>query len=154
DRVKAKLALQEQNLRALLGHADIGIAQIDTTGRFRLVNSRYCQIVRRSAAQLLQSRIGDLIHADDRPQMLTLVAHAIRTGEGFVVETKTVLADSTWIRTNVAAILDQSGAVQYLVAVAEDISARRRAEEKLMREQEDLLNTVQERTATLRAETE
>jgi len=152
--VRAKLTLQEQNLRALLGHADMGIAQIDTTGRFRLVNSRYCDIVHRSAARLLQSRIGDLIHADDRSRMLDLLGHAIRTGESFVIETKTVLPDEAWIRSNVAAIFDQSGAVQYLVAVAEDVTARRRAEEKLLREQREMLNTIQERTATLHAEIE
>jgi PAS domain S-box-containing protein len=156
QRVKDRLRRQEQNLRALLSHADMGIAQIDTTGRFKLVNSRYCDIVRRPAPELLQSRIQDLIDADDLSRMLGLLGHATHTGESFVIETRTVLSDGTrlWVRSTVAAIFDQSGAVHYLVAVAEDVTARRDAEENLMRENRNLLNTVRERTETVRKASE
>jgi PAS domain S-box-containing protein len=133
----------------VLSHADMGIAQIDTTGRFKLVNSRYCDIVQRPAAELLHLRILDLIDADDRSHVLDQLGHAIRTGESFVIETKTVLPDGTrpWVRSNVAVIFDQSGGVHHLVAVAEDVTARRHAEE-------DLLKTVHERTATLKTTSE
>jgi PAS domain S-box-containing protein len=156
QRGKDRLRRQEQNLRALLSHADMGIAQIDTTGRFKLVNTRYCDIVRRPAPELLQSRIQDLIDPDDLSRMLGLLGHAIHTGESFVIETRTVLSDGTrpWVRSTVAAILDQSGAVHYLVAVAEDVTARRDAEENLMRENRNLLNTVRERTATVKKASE
>src|SRR5262249_33519681 len=45
QRGKIKLGKQEHNLRALLNHADIGIAQLDTSGQFKLVNTRYCDLV-------------------------------------------------------------------------------------------------------------
>ncbi len=152
QRSKARLRQQEQNLRALLSHADVGIAQIDTTGRFKLVNSRYCDIVQRPAAELLQLRIHDLIDADGLFHVLDLLGQTARTGESFVVETKAALPDGTrlWIKSNVAAIFDQGGAVHYLVAAAEDITARRQAEENLIREHESLLKTVDERSATLK----
>jgi PAS domain S-box-containing protein len=49
---------------------------------------------------------------------------------------------------------DQNGIAQYLIAAAEDVTAQRFAEQKLMREQQDLSNTLRARTASLEAETE
>ena len=56
-RREATLRLQEQILRAIFDQAGVGIAQMDTTGRFNLVNTRFCEIVRHPAPQLLQMRI-------------------------------------------------------------------------------------------------
>ena len=51
-----------------------------------------------------------------------------------------VLPDGSrlWMRNNVSAILDQSGAVRHFMAVVEDVTARRRAEESLQRAHDDL----------------
>ncbi len=151
QRLKTKLFRQEQNLRALLSHAELGIAQIDTTGHFKLVNSRYCEIVHRSAEELLKLRLQDLLQADAVSQMTDLLGKAIRIGESFVVESKTVLPADTqlWIRSNVSPLVDQANAIRYLVAIAEDITARRQAEDNLARERQKLLDTVQERTSSL-----
>jgi integral membrane sensor domain MASE1 len=59
--LKAKLSRQEGNVRALLSHADMGIARIDGNGRFTLVNSRYCELVHRPPAQLLQQHLPSRI---------------------------------------------------------------------------------------------
>jgi PAS domain S-box-containing protein len=144
QRLKIKLFRQEQNLRALLSHSNLGIAQIDTTGQFRLVNSRYCEIVHRSAQELLKLRIQDLLQADAVSQMTDLLGKAIGAGESFMVESKAVLPAGAQlcIRSNVSPIVDQTNAIRYLVAVAEDITARREAED-------NLALTVQERSASL-----
>ena len=151
QRVKTKLFHQEQNLRALLSYADVGIAQIDTTGRFKLVNSRYCDIVHRPAAELLQLRIQDLLQVDEGSQMLDSLGQAIRTGETFAIENKIARPDGAplWIKSNVAPIFDQTNAVRYLVGVAEDVTARRETDDNLARERQKLLDTVHERTASL-----
>ena len=151
QRVKTKLFHQEQNLRALLSHADVGIAQIDATGRFKLVNSRYCDIVHRPAAELLQLRIQDLLQGDEGSQVLDSLGQAIRTGETFAIENKIVRPDGAplWIKSNVAPIFDQTNAVRYLVGVAEDVTARRETDDNLARERQNLLATVHERTASL-----
>jgi PAS domain S-box-containing protein len=156
ERAEAKLRQQEQNLRALISQAVVGIAQADTTGRFRLVNNRFCEIVQRPATELLQARMQDLIDPDDRSRLPDLIGHAIRTGEGFVVENRYVRPDGSglWVRSNVSALVDQGGAVRHLMAVAEDISARRDAEEDLQRAYEDLRKTLDQRTAALKKASE
>jgi PAS domain S-box-containing protein len=151
-RVEAALRQQEQNLRAVFGQAAVGIAEADTTGRFRLVNPRFCNIVQRPAADLLQMRMQDLAEPNDLPHMLELLGHAVHTGEGFVAESGHTMPGGAraWIRNSVSAITDQAGAVRYLVTVAEDVTSHRQAEDNLQRAHDDLERTVLERTSALK----
>ena len=155
-RIEARLHLQEQNLRAMFSQAVVGIAQADATGRLRIVNDRFCDIVQRPPTELLQMRLHELTDPDDLAHLVDLVGHTVRTGEGFVTECRQVLPDGTrrWVRTHVAAMPDQSGAVRHLMAVAEDVTDRRRAEENLQRAHDELQRTVNERTATLKTASE
>ena len=149
NRTATRLRLQEQNLRALFSHAAVGIAQVDTAGRFRLVNDGFCEIVRRPAADILQMRMHDLVGPDDQSGMVDLLGRAFQNGEGFATERRHVLPDGSqaWVRLNVAPVLEQGGAVRHLVVAAEDVTARRHAEDELQKE-------VEERTATLKTASE
>ena len=151
-RVEARLHQQNQMLRAMFSQAVVGIVQADTTGRLRLVNDRFCEIVQRPAAELLQMRMQDLADPEDLSHVVDLLGHAVQTGEGFVTESRHVLPDGTrrWVRTHVAAMSDQGGAVRHLMAVAEDVTARRQAEENLQRAHDELQKALEERTATLK----
>jgi len=155
-RRESTLRLQEQILRAMFNQAGVGIAQMDPTGRFNLVNNRFCEIVRHPAPQLLQMRIQDLTDPADQSHMRDLLARAFETGEGFTVETRNRLPDGTrlWIRSNVVAILDCDGTARYLMAVVEDVTVRRRAEEDLRRAYDDLQEVLHERSAALEQTTE
>jgi PAS domain S-box-containing protein len=148
---EAKLRQQEQILRALFSRAGVGVAQLDGSGRFNLVNSRFCEIVRRPAPQLLQLRIHDLADPGDLPGLADHLEHAVHTGEGFSIESRTVLPDGAraWLRTNVSAISDERGGVRQLVAVAEDVTSRRLAEDNLRRAHGELQARLQERNAAL-----
>ena len=57
-------------LPRLLERAGVGIARIDTTGRYLLVNSRYCELLGRPRDELLAARIQDYVHAEDLPATL------------------------------------------------------------------------------------
>jgi PAS domain S-box-containing protein len=151
-RAEAKLRFGEQNLRAMFSQAIIGIAQIDPTGRFKLVNHRYCEIVQHPGPELLQMQLHDLLDPDDLPRMRDLMEQAIQTGEGFSIEIRQLLPDGSrqWLRTNVAPIVDQGGIGRHFMVAAEDITARRSAEDKLQHEHDELRNAVKERTATLK----
>ena len=156
ERAEANLQQQAQHLRALISQAVVGIAQADTTGRLRFVNNRFCEIVQRPATELRQARMQDLIDPDDHSRLPDLIGHAIRTGDGFVVENRHVRPDGSglWVRSHVSAIVDQGGAVRHLMAVAEDITARRDAEEDLQRAYEELRKTLHQRTADLKKASE
>jgi PAS domain S-box-containing protein len=150
-RAEIKLRHQEHILRAMFGQSSVGIAQIDTAGRFTLANNRFCGMVRRSAPELLQLRIQDVIDPDDLPQLANPMRHALHAAEGFALEARHVLPDGSrrWVRNNFSVIADSSGAVRHLVLVAEDVTDRRRAAEELQRAHDDLQNALGERSARL-----
>jgi PAS domain S-box-containing protein len=156
ERVEVKLRRHEQILRAMFAQSAVGIAQIDTAGGFTLANHRFCGILRRPALELLQMRIQDLIDPEDLPQMGNMIRQAIRTGEGFVLEARHVLPDGSrrWVRNNVSAIADSSGVTRHLMVVAEDVTERRRAEERLQRAHDELQKALEERNAALEHTTE
>ena len=133
QRDKIKLGRQERNLRALLSHADVGIAQIDPSGQFKLVNTRYCDLVHRPATELLQLRIQDILQVNDASQIDELLGKVIKTAETLVLENNVGLLDGTrlWMRSNIAVIFDQSDPVRYLVATADDVTAQHTVEDEL-----------------------
>jgi PAS domain S-box-containing protein len=138
-------------LYAMFSQAIVGMAQADATGRFKLVNDRFCEIVQRPSNELLRQGIQDLTDPDELSSMRDLLDYAIRSGESFVAETRYMRPDGSlvWVQNNVSAILDHRGTVRHLMMVAEDVTARRRAEEELRRAHDDLERTVHERTAAL-----
>jgi PAS domain S-box-containing protein len=156
NHIESRLRVQEQNLRSMFSRAVVGIAQVDPSGRFRLVNNRLCEMLGRPAAELMQMRMQDLSDPDDLPQMLELLGQVIHGGAPAIIETRLVLPDGerAWIRNNVSAVTDQGGAVRYLVVMAEDVTARRLAEEELQHAHDDLQLTVHERSTTLKKATE
>jgi PAS domain S-box-containing protein len=151
-RVEASLRKQAQELHAMFSQAVVGMAQADPSGRFTLVNDRFCDIVQRSPDELLRQGIQDLTDPDDLSHMRDLLDYAVRTGESFVVENRYMLPDGSrvWVQNQVSVILDADGTVRHLLAMAEDVTARLRAEEQLRRAHDDLERAVHERTAALR----
>jgi PAS domain S-box-containing protein len=145
QRVKTRLSHQEANLRALLSHADLGIAQIDANGQFKLVNTRYCDLVHQPAMQLLRLRLQDILQIRDGSQIVELLGGALRTGDSFVLENNIALEDGArlWIRTRLAPIFYQNDAPGYLVATAEDVTAQHEVEDSLRRERQNLVDTVE-----------
>jgi PAS domain S-box-containing protein len=147
-RAKARLRRQEGNLRALLSHADVGIAEVDGSGQLKLVNTRFCDLVHRPAPQLLQLRLQDIIQISDPAQMPDMLGKALTTGESLVLESNIKLDDGTrlWIRSNIAPIHDDA---RYLVATAEDVTAQHELEATLRRQRQALVETVDEQNVTL-----
>ena len=152
NRIEAKLRQQEHVLRAMFSQAVVGIVQFDAAGCLNLVNNRFCEIARRPLAELLRMRIHDLTDPEDLPYLLHLLEHAVRTGEGCAVEVRHVLPDGSrlWVRISVSPIVDHGGAIRQLMAVVEDVAARRHAEQNLQHAHDELQKAVHERSAALR----
>jgi PAS domain S-box-containing protein len=148
---QAKLRMRERNLRALFGHADVGIAQIDTSGRFKLVNTRYSEIFNRSGAELLQLQIQDVLQVQDIAQLVASLERIIQSREALILENRIALPNGTsvTVRSNIAAMSEASGPARYLVAIAEDITSYRDTEHRLLGERQSLSDTVQERSTAL-----
>jgi PAS domain S-box-containing protein len=148
-RVEDRLRKNDARFRVIFEQAAVGVVQIDTaTGRFVHANQRYCEIVGLSAERMTASTFMDLTHAADLQEgldnMARLVAGEIHT---FTMDTRYVRPDGSivWVTLTVSPMWAPGERPDYHIAVVEDITARKRAEEKLdlvYKELQDILDSA------------
>jgi len=146
ERGRAARALQasEQRLRSIFAEASVGIAQTDLSGRYVLVNRKYCDIVGRSMEELLGSRLIELTHPDDVSRFNDLLDRMFDVGRPFTIEVRKVRPDGsiTWISNSVSLLDGPDGRPKYVVLIVQDINDRRLAEDNLRRLNETLEQRV------------
>ncbi|MBL9149594.1 MAG: PAS domain S-box protein [Phycisphaerae bacterium] len=134
-RNESELAVRksEEQFRAIFEQTTIGVAQIDLTGRFTLVNDRYCEIVGRPREELLTLRVQDITHPVDVAGNVEHFKTCVETGRPFDIEKRYVRPDGSeaWVHKSVSAMRDSSGTIQHMAAAATDITDRKRAEQAL-----------------------
>lgn len=135
------LRASEERLSAVFQQAGAGIAQTDLSGRYLMVNDRYCEIVGRPRELLLTLRMQDIIHPADLGHHVFLTEHSARDASSFVIETRYDRPQGgfVWVRNSVAFIRDASGTVQSALAVTEDITGSKRIEMELARARDEAL---------------
>ncbi len=153
ERRRAEEALRrsEEQLQALFNQAAVGIAQLDLSGRFAMVNRRYCEIVGRPVAEIMGSRPHDLIDPEDRPLTEAAFREVAGGGPDCRIEKRHVRQDGSavWTSENISLVRDATGLPRSIVTICQDITDRTRAEEELRRAHAELERRVGERTAEL-----
>ena len=144
-RVEEALLRSEGRFRTMLAQAPIGIARIDSlTGQIHEVNSTYARIVGRTTEEMRSLDWMSICHPDDVQADLDNMAR-LNAGEiaGFQMEKRLVRPDGTvvWINLTVASIQDEEHAGPHHLAMIEDITTRKEAEEA-MRESEQWFHTM------------
>jgi PAS domain S-box-containing protein len=137
DRKRTEEALRrsEAEFRAMFELAGVGKGQSDpVTRRFLRVNRKMCEITGYSADELYGMTFSDITHPDDRDKDLDGFMGVLK-GEtkDYAMEKRYVRKDGTtiWIHVTVTMIRDADGSPLRSVAVIQEISARRRAEDEL-----------------------
>ncbi|HEX2560931.1 PAS domain S-box protein [Phenylobacterium sp.] len=137
DRVAAEQALRASEARFadIFGQVSVGIAQVDLTGRFQLVNERQRQILGRESDEIYSLTMQQVTHPDDLPENMRLFGRLLETGQSFQIEKRYLRPDgsSVWVQNHVSLVRDHNGAPQYVTAVVVDISGQRQAEVALRR---------------------
>jgi PAS domain S-box-containing protein len=100
------------------------------------INPAYETITGRSLATLSDNPTSyqEAIHPEDRVRVLTRLVEATRTGE-FDEEFRIVRPDHAirWVSARGVSVRDSAGVIRRLVGIAQDISARKSAEEQMAR---------------------
>jgi two-component system, chemotaxis family, CheB/CheR fusion protein len=83
EREQAAKALRasERRFAAIVDQATVGVAETDLSGRFVLVNSRYCEMVGRSAEELASLRMQDITYPEDLRGNLEPFSHLTSEGK-------------------------------------------------------------------------
>ncbi len=142
----------ESEYRAIFDLSAVGIGQTDcVSGRFLKVNRKYCELVGYTAEELDGLGFMDLTPADERGHNAELYQALLR-GEiaDYTLVKRLIRKDgkTVWVQVTATAIRDEAGVPTSLVAVVEDISARKSAEaalaesERAARARADELRTV------------
>jgi diguanylate cyclase (GGDEF)-like protein/PAS domain S-box-containing protein len=142
DRVQSEEALREAELkyRSIFEQAVHGIYRSTPDGQFLAANPAMASMLGYATPAELINDCTDIAHdfyadADTRTRLQTLLA-AHGKVQGF--EARVFCRDRSviWMRENIYAVRDASGALLYYEGSVEDITARKRAEEMLARSEE------------------
>ena len=130
------LAESEEKLRSAFANAAIGFAITDPDGRYMDANPAYLKLTGYSIDELKSKRFPQLVHPDDYPAVMDLIGQMQRGEIGhFMRENRYIRKDGRmlWVRKSVAMVRDVSGQSRWMIALVEDITERRNAEQALRR---------------------
>jgi PAS domain S-box-containing protein len=150
-RVQAELALHASHERfeKIVSQAATGVIELDPQGRILLANQKFCQMVGRTEAELLGTRVEDITAPQSRADTLEALAR-LKAGDGSVALDKYYLrSDDTLMpaTSSVNALRGPDGQFQGLVAIVLDTTESKRVEEQLRASEEryrTLFNSVDE----------
>jgi PAS domain S-box-containing protein len=110
----------------------VGIAHLALDGRLLRLNPTFCAIVDYTPAEMQAMALHDITFPDDRAEDAELLRR-LRSGEATTGtrEKRFVRRDGSalWARVTTSVVHDAQGRADYLIAVVEDIAARRAAEQ-------------------------
>ena len=132
--MEAVRAEMEERFASAFENAPIGMALQDIEGRFLLVNRALCGLLDHAEEDLLRTTATALTHPDDLPDHLAM-KRKVAAGEigEHHMEQRFVRADGgvVWTKLSVSSICGTDGGPAYVVAHIEDITGRKRDQERL-----------------------
>ncbi|MBP4142552.1 PAS domain S-box protein [Flavobacterium sp. P4023] len=128
-----KLLNSEIKFEAIFDQAAIGIAHIDSfTGRFIQVNNQYCQLLGYTQKEIKELNYQTLTHPDDLSEDLINI-DKLREGitNNYAIEKRYITKSGNiiWINLTVSPLLKKEGKVISHIAIIENISLKKEAEE-------------------------
>jgi diguanylate cyclase (GGDEF)-like protein/PAS domain S-box-containing protein len=124
-----------EQLEGTFEQAPIGMALVGVDGRWLRVNRSLCEMTGYSQAELLAMTFRDLMHPDDLDADLGLVGElVVGNRRCYATEKRYFRKDGEqgWMNLAVALVRDAGGAPEYFISQFEDVSERKRSEERLV----------------------
>ena len=151
--VEEALLQSEEQFRVMFDLSGVGMVQADAPAfRFTRVNPRLCAITGYSAEELLTKTWLEPTHPDDRRRDMKELARVLRgKTDCWSIEKRCVRKDGSiiWVNVNGTALRDEAGRAVRIVAMIEDVTARKQTEQELRDSHKGLERRVQERTSEL-----
>lgn len=144
-RAEEQLRESERRFRSTFENAAVGIAHVALDGTWLIVNERLCEITGYTREELLARTFQDITHPDDLDADLGL-ARRLLAGEitSYAMEKRYLRKDgaAVWVNLTGSLVQDAAGGPQYCIAIVEDITTRKRAEQQQRESEENLRFTI------------
>lgn len=131
-----QLRESEEVNRATFEQAEVGIAPVGLDGRWLRVNDKLCAILGYARAELMQLTFQSLTHPDDLERDLDLTRQLLSGGINQFSMAKRYVRKTgalVWANLTVSLVRTETGGPKHFIAVVEDITERKRAEEEMQR---------------------
>ncbi|MGC1450717.1 MAG: PAS domain S-box protein [Candidatus Sulfotelmatobacter sp.] len=132
----AQLAAAEERWRSVFENSAIGVALTDLNGRFLAVNPLFEEMLGYTEEELRNISFFDVTYEDHlRPNQALVGELLAGTRQQFQIEKQYRRKNGSlmWVRNNVSMVPATERAPRFLMALSEDITERKQAEEKLRR---------------------
>jgi len=133
-RAEEELRASEERFRNAFAHAATGMALTNLNGRFLEVNQAFCQITGYTERELVLRDFTSITHPDDLARNVDLMRQ-ILSGmiPSYVIEKRYIHKHGgvVWVRISVSVLRDSKRQPQRMIALVEDITERKQAEESL-----------------------
>jgi PAS domain S-box-containing protein len=147
DRKHAEDALQksEERWRAVFENSAIGVALTDLRGRFLATNSAFHRMLGYSEEEMGELTFLELTHEDYRESNWQLVTELLEgKRRQFQIEKQYRRKDGSlvWVSNNVSLVPGTTSMPRFIMALSEDITQRKYAEEALRRSQAEFAHVA------------
>lgn len=133
--VEQQLQASEKRFRVIFDNAPAAIALGDRAGRILDANPTLCALLRLPVDRLRGIAVLDFLHPEDRPEIESLIYDQLVPGGAGTVrfERRFRTADGEWLWGSLAItyVSNNGAGSDYLLAVGEDITERRRMQSEL-----------------------
>jgi len=132
----AQVAHSEERWRSVFENSAIGVALTDVNGRFIATNPVYQEMLGYTGEELQKLTFLDITHEEYQDPNRTLIGELLAgTRQQFQIEKQYRRKNGTlvWVRNNVSVVPGTELVPRFLMALSEDITERKQAEENLRR---------------------
>ena len=142
--IEEDLRKSESRFRATFEQAAVGIAHVSPEGRFLRINEKFCDIVGYTREEMLARTFQDITHIND---LARDIAHVQSLLEGdadtYAMEKRYwhKRGHIVWVNLTVSLVRGDMGRPRWFVAVVEDVTDRKEAQQRL-RESEERLRAL------------
>jgi PAS domain S-box-containing protein len=128
------LAESEARFRATFDNAAVGVALVGCDGSILRANNSLARMLGYSAEELKTRTFQDLTHPEDLATNVSMFNKTlVGEAESYCIEKRYLRKDGgiVWASLSVGSVRETDGGVAYFVSVVEDITDRKRAEDRL-----------------------